>query len=106
MNGANPTPIDRAPPCPLLNASNTEEAFRNAFATNSSGLRKEVFLVCNAAYSMQRLIESLRASATETITEMEDLQTRLENTLITKSDGDATINRLMAEIEAYLKVIQ
>lgn len=106
MNSANPTPIDRVPPCPLLNASNTEETFRNAFATNPTGLMKEVFLVCNAACSMQRVIESLRASAAETITEMEDLQTRLENTLITKSDGDATITRLMAENEAYLKVIQ
>jgi hypothetical protein len=106
MNGATPTPIDRVPPCPLLNASNTEEAFQNAFATNPTGLMKEVFSVCNAAYSMQRVIESLRASAAATITEVEDLQTRLENTLITKSDGDATITRLMAENEAYLKVIQ
>ncbi|KID81191.1 retrotransposon nucleocapsid protein [Metarhizium guizhouense ARSEF 977] len=106
MYGANPTPIDRVPLCPLLNASNTEEAFRNAFTTNPTGLMKEVFLVCNAAYSMQRVIESLRASAAETVTEMEDLQNRLENTLITQNDGDATITRLMAENEAYLKVIQ
>lgn len=67
---------------------------------------KEVFLVCNAAYSMQGIIDSLRTSAAATSTEIEDLQTRLENTLITKSDGDATITRLMAENEAYLKVIQ
>ncbi|OAQ57621.1 reverse transcriptase [Pochonia chlamydosporia 170] len=106
MNGTSPTPIDRVPPCPLLSASNTEETFRNAFATNPTGLMKEVFLVCNAAYSMQGLIESLRASATTTIAEVEDLQTRLENTLITRSDGDATITRLMAENEAYLKIIQ
>lgn len=49
---------------------------------------------------MQRVIESLRATAAETVTEIGDLQTRLENTIITKSDGDATITRLMAENEA------
>lgn len=106
MFSAAPTPIDRVPPCPLLSASNTEETFRNAFAANPTGLMKEIFLVCNAAYSMQAVIDSLRASAATTNTEVEDLQTRLENTLITKSDGDATITRLMAENEAYLKVIQ
>lgn len=67
---------------------------------------KEVFLICNAAYTMQGVIESLRASTVTMTTELENLQTRLENTLITKSDGDATITRLMAENEAYLKVIQ
>ncbi|KAG7403226.1 Retrotransposon-derived protein PEG10 [Fusarium oxysporum f. sp. rapae] len=106
MVSAAPTPIDRVPPCPLLSASNTEETFRDAFAANPTGLMEEVFLVCNAAYSMQGVIDSLRASAAKTDTEMEDLQTRLENTLITKSDGDAMIARLMAENEAYLKVIQ
>ncbi|KAM4064124.1 reverse transcriptase [Hirsutella rhossiliensis] len=93
-------------PLPLLNASNTNETFRNAFVANPAGLMKEVFLVCNAAYSMQAVIDSLRASTTTTIRDMEDLQTRLENTLISKSDGDATIARLMAENEAYLKIIQ
>jgi hypothetical protein len=106
MDSDAPTPVDRVPPCPLLNASNTEETFRNAFAANPTGLMKEVFLVCNAAYSMQAEIDSLRASAATTNTEMGDLQTRLENTLITKSDGDVTITRLMAENEAYLRVIQ
>ncbi|KAJ6436324.1 mRNA 3 end-processing YTH1 [Purpureocillium lavendulum] len=99
-------PVDRVPPCPLLNESNTEETFRTTFAANPSGLMKEVFLVCNAAYSMQEVIDSLRISAAKTSTEVEDLQNRLENTLITKSDGDATITRLIAENEAYLKVIQ
>ncbi|KAM4064188.1 hypothetical protein HRG_012624 [Hirsutella rhossiliensis] len=50
MATAAPTPVDRVPPCPLLNASNTNETFRNAFVANPAGLMKEVFLVCNAAY--------------------------------------------------------
>jgi hypothetical protein len=98
---ANP-PIDRVPHIPLLNANNTRELFRTAFTTNPTGLIDEVFLICNAAYGMQASIESLRASQTD----IADLQTRLENTLITKSDGDATITRLIAENETLLKIIQ
>jgi hypothetical protein len=79
-------PIDRVPHIPLLNANNTRELFRTAFTTNATGLIDEVFLICNAAYGMQASIEALHASQTD----REDLQTRLENTLITKSDGDAT----------------
>ncbi|KAM4061480.1 reverse transcriptase [Hirsutella rhossiliensis] len=75
-------------PLPLLNASNTNETFRNAFVANPAGLMKEVFLVCNAAYSMQAVIDSLRASTTTTIRDMEDLQTRLENTFISKKHPD------------------
>lgn len=98
---ANP-PIDRVPHIPLLNANNTRELFRTAFTTNPTGLIDEVFLICNAAYGMQASIEALRASQTD----IADLQTRLENTLITKSDGDATITRLIAENETLLKIIQ
>jgi hypothetical protein len=106
MTGATANPVDRVPPCPLLNASNTEDTFRTAFTENPTGLMKEVFLMCNAAYSMQGVIESLRAAAASTTMELEDLQTRLENTLITKSDGDAMITRLLVENEAFLKIIQ
>lgn len=95
-------PIDRVPHIPLLNANNTRESFQAAFTTNPTGLIDEVFLVCNAAYGMQASIEALRASQTD----IDDLQTRLENTLITKSDGDATITRLIAENETLLKIIQ
>jgi hypothetical protein len=95
-------PIDRVPHIPLLNANKTRESFRAAFTTNPTSLIDEVFLVCNAAYSMQVSIETLRAAHADT----DDLQTRLENTLITKSDGDATIARLMVENETLLKIIQ
>src|ERR1700692_3463169 len=71
--------------------NNTRELFRTAFTTNPTGLIDEVFLICNAAYGMQTSIEALRASQTD----IEDLQIRLENTLITKSDRDATIPRLI-----------
>jgi hypothetical protein len=87
--------IDQVPHIPLLNANKTRESFRAAFLTNPTGLIDDVFLVCNAAYGMQASIEALRASQTD----VDDLQTRLENTLITKSDGDATITRLIAENE-------
>lgn len=106
MTGSTTISADRVPPCPLLSASNTEETFQTTFAENPTGLMKEVFLICNAAYSMQGVIESLRTSITTMTAELEDLETRLENTLITKSDGDAMITRLMAENEAYLKIIQ
>ena len=95
-------PIDRVPHIPLLNANNTRDSFKAAFTTDPTGLIDEVFLVCNAAYGMQATIEALRASQTD----IDDLQTRLENTLITKSDGDATITRLIAENETLLKIIQ
>ena len=94
-------PVDRVPHIPLLNANNTRELFRAAFTTNPTALIDEVFLVCNAVYSMQSLIETLRTSQAE----IDDLETRLENTLITKSDGDATIARLIAENETLLKII-
>jgi hypothetical protein len=94
--------IDRVPHIPLLNANNTRELFRTAFTTNPTGLIDEVFLICNAAYGMQVSIEALRALQTD----IEDLQTRLENTLITKSDGEATITRLIAENETLLNIIQ
>ena len=96
------SPIDRVPHIPLLNANKTRESFRAAFTTNPTGLIDEVFLVCNAAYGMQASIEALRAAQTD----IDDLQTRLENTLITKSDGDGTITRLIAENETLLKIIQ
>lgn len=100
----NPTTllIDRVPHIPLLNANNTRELFKAALITNPTALVDEVFLVCNAAYNMQASIEALRASQTD----IDDLETRLENTLITKSDGDATIARLIAENETLLKIIQ
>lgn len=62
---------------------------------------KEVFLVCNAAYSMQAVIDSLRASATKTSTEVEDLQTRLSNSLMESNDKDDTISHMTGQIEAY-----
>lgn len=101
MVNAAPTPIDRVPPCPLLSASNTEETFRNAFTANPTGLMKEVFLVCNAAYSMQAVIDSLRASAAKTSTEVEDLQTRLSNSLMESNDKNDTISHMAGQIEAY-----
>ena len=56
---ARTTPIDRVPYTPLLNANNTGELFRAAFTTNPTSLIDEVFLVYNAVYGMQALIETL-----------------------------------------------
>ncbi|KAH7304115.1 hypothetical protein BKA65DRAFT_531325 [Rhexocercosporidium sp. MPI-PUGE-AT-0058] len=83
--------IDRVPHIPLFNANNTRESFKAAFTTNPTGLIDEV--LCNAAYGMQATIETLRDSQTD----INNQQTRLENTFITKSDGDAIITRLMGE---------
>ena len=102
---ATPTPLlTRVPEIPLLNAHKAVdvETFKAAFATNPSGFVEEIFSVCNAAYAMQGAIESLHTTKAE----LEELQSRLENTLITKSDGDATIIRLTAENKTLLKVLQ
>ncbi len=56
------SPIDRVPHIPLLNANNTRESFRAAFTTNPTSLIDEVFLVYNAVYGIQALIETLRAA--------------------------------------------
>jgi hypothetical protein len=101
---ATPTPlITRVPEIPLLNAHKTVdvEIFMAAFATNLSGFVKEIFSVYNAVYSMQAVIGSFHTTKSE----LEGVQSRLENTLIMKHDRDAIITRLTTENEILLKVI-
>jgi hypothetical protein len=74
-------PITRVLEITLLNANKAVdvETFKAAFAINPSGFIEEIFSVCNVAYGVRGLIESLHTPQAE----LEELQSRLENKLIT-----------------------